>query len=85
MFVLQRLLRRFVEKGRLTVLAHDGKSYVFGGTADGPSVKIRLHDAKVERALFFNPELATAEAYMDGRLTFENGSTIYDLLLVILS
>ena len=82
MFVLQRLLRRFVEKGRLTVLTHDGKSYVFGGNTDGPSVTIRLHDAKVERELFFNPELATAEAYMDGRLTFEGGSTVYDLLLL---
>ncbi len=39
-------------------------------------------DAKVERELFFNPELATGEAYMDGRLVFEDGSSIYDLLLL---
>ncbi|MDO8533304.1 MAG: cyclopropane-fatty-acyl-phospholipid synthase family protein [Xanthobacteraceae bacterium] len=82
MFVLQRLLRRFVEKGRLTVVAHDGKLYVFGGVIDGPSVTIRLHDAKVARELFFNPELAAAEAYMAGRLTFEDGATVYDLLLL---
>ncbi len=82
MFILQRLLRRFVEKGCLTVLTHDGKSYVFGRTGDEQSVTIRLHDAKVARELFFNPELASAEAYMDGRLTLEGGSTIYDLLLL---
>jgi cyclopropane-fatty-acyl-phospholipid synthase len=82
MFVLQRLLRRFVENGRLTVVAHDGKSYFFGGIGDGPAVTIRLHDAKVARELFFNPELATAEAYMDGRLTFENGATVHELLLL---
>jgi cyclopropane-fatty-acyl-phospholipid synthase len=44
-------------------------------------VTVRFHDAKVERELFFNPELASAEAYMDGRLTIENGS-IYDLLFL---
>jgi cyclopropane-fatty-acyl-phospholipid synthase len=82
MFVLQRLLRRFVEKGRLIVVAYDGKSYAFGGVIDGPSVTIRLHDAKVARELFLNPELAAAEAYMNSRLTFEDGSTIYDLLLL---
>jgi len=82
MFVLQRLLRRFVEKGRLTVVTHDGRSYAFGGVIDGPSVRIRLHDAKVTRELFLNPELAAAEAYMNGRLTLEDGATIYDLLLL---
>ena len=82
MLVLKRLLRRFIEKGRLIVVAHNGKSYVFGDAIDGPSVTIRLHDAKVARELFLNPELATAEAYMDGRLTFEDGSTVHDLLLL---
>ena len=81
MFLLQHLLRRFVEKGRLTVIRHDGSRHSFGSGADGPDVVVRFHDAKVERALFLNPELASAEAYMDGRLTIENGS-IYDLLFL---
>ena len=80
MVLLQHLLRRFVEKGRLTVISHDGKSHFFGRGADGPNVTIRLTDAKVEREIFFNPELATAEAYMDGRLVFEKGGQIFDLL-----
>jgi cyclopropane-fatty-acyl-phospholipid synthase len=80
MILLQHLLRRFVEKGRLTVIAHDGKRYVFGSGLDGPDVTARLTDAGAEREIFFNPELATAETYMDGRLVFENGSRIFDLL-----
>ncbi len=81
MFLLQHLLRRFVEKGRLTVIRHDGSRHAFGSGVDGPDVLVRFHDAKVERELFFNPELASAEAYMDGRLTIENGS-VYDLLFL---
>jgi cyclopropane-fatty-acyl-phospholipid synthase len=80
-FLLQQLLRRFIEKGRLTVIRHDGSRHAFGSGADGPGVTVRFHDAKVEHELFFNPELASAEAYMDGRLTIENGG-VYDLLLL---
>ncbi len=82
MHILPHLLRRFVKKGRLTIRTHDGAVHTFGGGIDGPAVGIRLMDAKVERELFFNPELATAEAYMDGRLVFEDGSSVYDLLLL---
>ena len=79
MFLLQHLLSRFVEKGRLTVIRHDGSRHSFGSGDDGPQVTLRLHDRAVERALFLNPELAAAEAYMDGRLTIEGGE-VYDLL-----
>lgn len=82
MLVLPHLLRRFVRHGRLILRTHDGAEHRFGSGADGPSVSIRLMDSKVERELFFNPELATGEAYMDGRLVFEDGSSIYDLLLL---
>lgn len=82
MLVLPHLLRRFVRHGQLILRTHDGAEHRFGSGANGPSVSIRLMDAKVERELFFNPELATGEAYMDGRLVFEDGSSIYDLLLL---
>ena len=81
MFLLQHLLRRFVRKGRLTVIGHDGSRHVFGSGTDGPDVTVRFHDEKVEREIFFNPELATAETYMDGRLTIENAG-IYDLQML---
>ena len=40
---------------------------------------MRLTDPTLYRKLFFNPELAAGEAYMDGRLSFEN-STLRDFL-----
>lgn len=82
MRLLAHLLSRFVENGQLTVVAADGRRFVFGSGRAGPHVGVRLEDAKVARALFFNPELAAAEAYMDGRLTLLDGSSIFDLLLL---
>lgn len=82
MKLLSHLLSRFVEKGALTVITAGGQRFVFGTGQDGPKVTVRLMDERVERELFFNPELAAAEAYMDGRLVFEDGSGVFDLLLL---
>ncbi len=80
MRLLSGLLRRFIDKGRLVAIDADGTRYNFGSGLDGPTVTMRLGDKKLERQLFLNPELVAAEAYMDGRLTFEDGSTIYDFM-----
>lgn len=74
-------MRRFVKNGRLTIIDVAGIPHVFGPGGDGPSSTIRLHDKKLYRSLFFNPELKTGEAYMDGTLTMEEG-TIRDFLTV---
>lgn len=78
MFLLSHLLRRFVRKGTLRVIDPKGKLREFAGDP-GPVVTFRLHDKKLPRKLFFNPELTLGEAYMDGTLTFE-GCTLYDFL-----
>ncbi|WP_454915860.1 class I SAM-dependent methyltransferase [Xanthobacter sediminis] len=80
MRLLSHLLKRFVEKGRLTVLTADGMRHVFGSGEGGPSVTVRMHDRRLEKDLFFNPELVAAEAYMDGRLSFEDGAGAFELL-----
>ncbi len=80
MRLLSHLLTRFVEKGRLTVITADGGRHVFGSGEGGPSVTVRMHDKKLETDLFFNPELIAAEAYMDGRLSFEDGAGAFELL-----
>jgi cyclopropane-fatty-acyl-phospholipid synthase len=80
MQLLSNLLRRFVQRGSLTVLDHAGTTHRFGSGTDGPDVAIRLTDKAVEREIFFNPELKTAEAYMDGRLVMEGGGRVFDLL-----
>jgi cyclopropane-fatty-acyl-phospholipid synthase len=82
MRMLSGLLKRFVEKGRLTVIDMGGLRHVFGSGADGPAVTVRMKDDGVARAIFFNPELAFPEAYMNDRIAFEDGSSVYDLLLL---
>jgi cyclopropane-fatty-acyl-phospholipid synthase len=73
MFPLSHMLEAFVRVGTLTVIDADGRPHVFKG-APGPSVTMRLTDRSLYRKLFFNPELAAGEAYMDGRMRFENSS-----------
>jgi cyclopropane-fatty-acyl-phospholipid synthase len=66
------MLKSFVRRGKLTVIDAEGKVHIFGGTEPGPEATMRLTDPKLYRSLFFNPELAAGEAYMDGRMSFEN-------------
>ena len=75
------LLRRFVKFGRLTVIDPRGRAHGIEG-AGGPSATVRLHESSVGRALVRNPALAVGEAYMDGRLTIEDG-TLFDFLTIL--
>ncbi|WEZ84973.1 cyclopropane-fatty-acyl-phospholipid synthase [Rhizobium sp. 32-5/1] len=79
MFLLSHMMKAFIKKGRLTVIDADGKAHVFSGEP-GPEVTMRLTDKKLYRTLVFNAELAAGEAYMDGTMLFENGSTLKDFL-----
>jgi cyclopropane-fatty-acyl-phospholipid synthase len=78
MYLLEKLMQRFVKVGTLTILDVEGNPHVFKGEA-GPEVTIRLRDRKLYRSLFLHPELKAGEAYMDGTLTIEKG-TIRDFL-----
>ncbi|WP_112662566.1 SAM-dependent methyltransferase [Microvirga flavescens] len=80
MFPLSHMLKSFVRVGSLKVIDADNKVHVFGGTAPGPDVTMRLTDRSLYHKLFFNPELNAGEAYMDGRMSFESGSTLKDFL-----
>ncbi len=82
MRLLSNLLRTFIKKGQLDVYDAGGALHSFGSGTDGPHVTMRLHDTKLYWELFLNPELKAAEAYMDGRMTFENGSGCYDLIFL---
>ena len=76
--LLARMLDKVVHTGRLTMVDAAGRAHHFG-TNHGPKVAMRLADRAVARRLALRPKLAFGEAYMDGRLTIEDG-TIYDLL-----
>ncbi len=81
MFPLSHMMKSFVRKGTLRVVDADGKVHVFSGDP-GPDVTMHLSDKSLYHKLVFNPELAAGEAYMDGRMTFEN-STLRDFLTLI--
>jgi cyclopropane-fatty-acyl-phospholipid synthase len=66
-------LKRFVETGHLHLTDADGTTFDFGTVGAEPSVSVRLHDPAVSRKLAINPKLYVGEAYMDGKLTIEEG------------
>ncbi len=80
MRLLNYAMQRFVTTGTLRIIDADGKLHVYGTTPE-PSVTVRLTDPRLYKAIFFNPELRSGEAYMDGTLRIEEG-TLRDLLLL---
>jgi len=78
MFLLSGLLEKFIKNGTLRLYDASGKLHTFGGKLPGPAVTLRLNRRGLAARLFLNPELKAAEAYMDGGLTFEDGSSVYD-------
>jgi len=80
MRLLASVLRRFVQKGTLNIIAADGRRHFFEGKSPGPCLTIRLHDRSLHTRLALNPELYAGEAYMNGTLTFEDGSNVGDLM-----
>ncbi len=84
MFFLDGLLKALVKKGRLTVIDSSGRSHVYCG-GDGPSATIRLHDKALPCKILLNPSVALGEAFMNGRLTVENGDIYRFLDLVAMN
>ena len=78
MFPLSHMMKSFVRVGTLKIIDADGKVHVFAGQP-GPKVTMRLSDRSLYHKLVFNPELHAGEAYMDGRMSFED-STLRDFL-----
>ena len=79
--LLARFLGAVIDQGEFTLIDSLGRAYNFGDGA-APRVAIRLHDKATERRLLLNPRLAAGEAYMEGKLTIEEG-TLYDLIDLI--
>ena len=75
--MFDRLLARSIRQGCITVIDPSGRRQSFG--QGEPRVTIRLADRATDWSLGFNPSLKVGEAYMDGKLTIEDGS-LYDLL-----
>jgi cyclopropane-fatty-acyl-phospholipid synthase len=75
--MFDRLLARGIKHGRITVIDPSGRRQSFG--QGEPRVTIRLADRATDWSLALNPSLKVGEAYMDGKLTIEEGS-LYDLI-----
>jgi cyclopropane-fatty-acyl-phospholipid synthase len=73
------LLARLMKQGTLRVIDAHGKLHEFRG-APGGRATIRLHDPKLHWKLFFNPRLCAGESYMNGTLTLEEGTSIFEFL-----
>ena len=77
--LLARVLARVMGEGQLTIIDEAGRSHRIEGARPGPAVTLRIHDRWTGIRLALRPRLALGEAYMDGKLTVEDGD-IYDLL-----
>jgi cyclopropane-fatty-acyl-phospholipid synthase len=85
MFPLSHMMKSFIHKGRLDVIDAGGKRHTFEGDLGSaedpyPHVTMRLTDKKLYRDLVFKSEIAAAEGYMNGTMTFEDGATLRDFL-----
>ncbi len=80
--LLVKALEALIKTGALSVIDAGGRRHEISGTADGLSATVRLHDRALQRRLLFDPYLGVGEAYMDGRLTVEEG-TLGDFLEIL--
>src|ERR1700680_1283151 len=80
--MLGTLLAALVEHGTLTFVWPNGARRICG--AGGPRATVRLRGRWTPWAIGMRPELAFGEAYMDGRLTVEEG-TLADVLEILIS
>ena len=81
MSLIARLAAPLVKRGHVHVILPDGGRETLG-PGGGDEVTIRLADRAALGQLVRYPRLAFGELYMDGRLTFEQG-TMLDLMTII--
>ena len=84
MWLLDQLFSRLVKGGELRVIDADGRSRSYGRPhPDLRAVAIRLADRRVAWDIVRSPSVGIGEAYMDGRLTVEDGGDILDFLSLV--
>ena len=74
------LLQKFVRRGELTVIDHEGERHTFG--TGEPRAAIRLSTASAFGVMARNPGLKLGEAYMDGLWDVAEG-TLHDVLTLL--
>jgi cyclopropane-fatty-acyl-phospholipid synthase len=79
--LLSNMLRRFIKVGTLRLINANDEVAEFKGT-DEPVVTVRISDPDLPLKIFRNPDLYAGESYMDGTMTFEEGSTLKDFTVL---
>lgn len=83
MWLLDKALGGYIKRGEITVVDHDGTTYRYGVPDDVfKPVTVRFTDSHVASDIMKDPGLGAAEAFMDGRLVFEQGE-ILDLINIV--
>ncbi|MFQ5636349.1 MAG: SAM-dependent methyltransferase, partial [Gammaproteobacteria bacterium] len=82
---MPKIFRQVIRAGELRLEGPGGFVEAFGSAETGPSVTIRITDPKVDRRILASPELAVAEAYMDGTLQVKSGGADEFLELIYLN
>ena len=83
MKLFDRVIKRLVTRGQLTIIYHDGKQVTVGMPDPAfPSLGLRFRDARVPFDIVKDPRLGVAEAYIDGRIIIEGGG-IMELISLI--
>jgi cyclopropane-fatty-acyl-phospholipid synthase len=78
MFALDSFLKHLIRSGTLSVIYADGSVRRYG-SGEAPRVTLRLHNQATPWRLVIHPEIDLGEAFMDGRVTVEDGD-VYDML-----
>ena len=74
------LLKKFVRRGELAVIDHEGRRHTFG--SGEPRAAIRLNTASAFGVMARNPQLKLGEAYMDRMWDVAEG-TLHDVLTLL--
>lgn len=75
------LLKRLIRFGTVRLIEANSREYIIGSGED-PRCTVRLRDKLLGFTLALNPSLSVGEAFMNGRLTVDDGR-IYDFLEII--
>ncbi|KXU31330.1 cyclopropane-fatty-acyl-phospholipid synthase [Sphingobium sp. 22B] len=83
MKLFDRVIKRLVTRGQLSIYYHDGRKITVGTPEPGfPSLALKFHDARVPFDIVRDPRLGMAEAFIDGRVAIEGGG-IMELISLI--
>jgi cyclopropane-fatty-acyl-phospholipid synthase len=79
--LIGKLIGQLLKRGSLTIIYPSGSRAAYG-PGGGENITIRLHDRRVAFEIVRNPRLGFGEAFMDGRLTIEDGDILGLLTMV---